>query len=114
MLCVSSTDSDVQPEAHSGTLGVALVMAAAALAFASAGLAQDEATMKFGLQTWKTAGCADCHGPFANGEQDDDDYPAGPNLRDIKLESLAVPVAMLEASTSLLSTLPFWLSSRIS
>ena len=90
MLYVGSTDSEVRPKAHTGTLGVALVMAAGAMAFASASLAQDEAIVKFGLQTWKTAGCADCHGPFANGEQDDDDYPAGPNLRDIKLDAPAL------------------------
>ena len=65
--------------------GVALAEACA-LACASADLAQDEATVKAGLQTWKTSGCADCHGPFADGNQEDDDYPAGPNLRTTRLD----------------------------
>src|SRR5947207_2458452 len=86
----SSIDSNVQPKAHTGTLGVVLAMAAVALACAGAGFAQDDAAVKFGLQTWKTSGCADCHGPFADGEQEDDDYPAGPNLRDIKLAAPAL------------------------
>jgi hypothetical protein len=85
MLYAGSIDSNVLPKARTGTLGVVLAIAAAALTCAGAGHAQEGATVKFGLQTWKTAGCADCHGPFADGEQDDDDYPAGPNLRDIKL-----------------------------
>src|SRR5262245_7741143 len=43
--------------------------------------AQDEARVKLGLQTWRSAGCPDCHGSFADGDKQRDESPSGPNLR---------------------------------
>ena len=46
--------------------------------------------MKAGLAAWRSSGCADCHGPFADGNQDDDDYPRGADLRITKLDAAAL------------------------
>jgi mono/diheme cytochrome c family protein len=57
----------------------------AILLYAPATVAQGSDRVTAGLATWKTAGCVDCHGPFADGDRDDDDYPIGANLRTTKL-----------------------------
>ncbi len=62
---------------------------AAALA-ASAALAQDEAKIKAGLEVWKSSGCADCHGSFADGDKERDEAPTGANLRTSKLDAAAL------------------------
>jgi mono/diheme cytochrome c family protein len=49
--------------------------------------AQGSDKVTAGLSTWKTAGCVDCHGPFADGDREDDDYPIGANLRTTKLDA---------------------------
>ncbi len=48
--------------------------------------AQDEARVKAGLEAWKSAGCADCHGAFADGEKQRDEAPSGANLRQTRLD----------------------------
>jgi mono/diheme cytochrome c family protein len=63
--------------------GVAVLIAT--LLHAPATVAQGNDSVTAGLATWKTAGCVDCHGPFADGDRDDDDYPIGANLRTTKL-----------------------------
>jgi hypothetical protein len=55
------------------------------LLYGSAGLAQGDPKIRAGLDTWQSSGCADCHGPFADGNRDDDDYPQGANLRTTRL-----------------------------
>ena len=69
-----------------------LVIAALTVAFmgASAAHAQDEATVKAGLEIWKSSGCSNCHGPFANGDKDDDEAPTGANLRTTRLDAAAL------------------------
>jgi len=47
--------------------------------------AQSTDRVSEGLQIWQTSGCAECHGPFADGEREDDDYPMGANLRATRL-----------------------------
>ena len=82
--------------AHSG--GVArtaisvpiLTSALAVLCFASACLAQDESKVKAGLTVWKTAGCPDCHGPFADGDKQRDEAPTGANLRQTRLDDATI------------------------
>ena len=70
---------------------VCIVLAVAALSlYASAGLAQDDARVKAGLEIWRSSGCTDCHGPFADGERDDDDYPMGANLRTTRLDAAGI------------------------
>jgi hypothetical protein len=36
----------------------------------------------------------DCHGPFADGERDDDDYPMGANLRTTRLDAAAIKLTI--------------------
>jgi hypothetical protein len=48
---------------------VLLSIAVAALAYSTATLAQNEDKVKTGLTAWRNSGCADCHGPFADGDQ---------------------------------------------
>ena len=63
------------------------VMAAVFSAVASA---QENSRVTMGLATWKTAGCADCHGKFADGNPDDDDFPTGADLRTTRLDPAAM------------------------
>jgi mono/diheme cytochrome c family protein len=68
---------------------------AAVLLHGSAGLAQDDAKVRAGLETWRSSGCVDCHGPFANGERDDDDYPMGANLRTTRLDPGGIKLTIM-------------------
>jgi mono/diheme cytochrome c family protein len=70
--------------ASSAALLLALVAAPAL------GLAQDAARAKAGLEVWKSAGCADCHGAFADGDKQRDESPTGANLRTTKLDDAAL------------------------
>jgi hypothetical protein len=56
----------------------------------SPSLAQDEARVKAGLNAWKSAGCPECHGAFADGERERDEAPAGANLRSMRLDNAAI------------------------
>jgi mono/diheme cytochrome c family protein len=77
------------------TCATTWVMAAAAfLAHATAGLAQDDAAARAGLEIWRSSGCVDCHGPFADGNRDDDDYPMGANLRTTRLDAAGLKLTI--------------------
>src|SRR5258705_12636685 len=67
--------------------GVILAFVVAAFAYSTATFAQNNDRVKAGLAIWKTSGCADCHGPFADGDREDDDFPIGANLRVTKLNA---------------------------
>jgi mono/diheme cytochrome c family protein len=67
-----------------------VVFSVAALVTPTAGSSQDITRVSAGLATWKSAGCADCHGKFADGNPDDDDYPAGADLRTTRLDTAAL------------------------
>jgi len=62
---------------HSARAGSTLVFVVTALAYSTATFAQNSDKVKAGLAIWKTTGCADCHGPFADGDREDDDFPIG-------------------------------------
>lgn len=67
-------------------IGAAIIAAASmAVGCSTAALAQNEAKIKAGLNTWKDSGCADCHGAFANGEKQRDESPSGADLRTARL-----------------------------
>jgi mono/diheme cytochrome c family protein len=70
--------------------GVVLLVSAAALPPSVATLAQSQDKIKAGLEIWKSSGCADCHGPFADGNPEDGDYPVGANLRTTRLDTAAL------------------------
>jgi hypothetical protein len=66
---------------------VAQVLTVTALAFVTATFAQSQDRAKAGLEVWKSSGCADCHGPFADGNPEDGDFPIGANLRTARLDA---------------------------
>jgi mono/diheme cytochrome c family protein len=68
---------------------------AALLLHGTAALAQDDAKTRAGLEIWRSSGCVDCHGPFADGERDDDDYPLGANLRTTRLDAAGIRLTIM-------------------
>ena len=77
-----------------GASAVILTLAVAVLAYSTIAFAQNNDGVKAGLALWKTAGCADCHGPFADGDREDDDFPIGANLRTTKLDPAALKMTV--------------------
>src|SRR6266853_6644776 len=77
-----------------GASAVILTLAVAVLAYSTIAFAQNNDGVKAGLALWKTAGCADCHGPFADGDREDDDFPIGANLRTSKLDPAALKMTI--------------------
>lgn len=65
-------------------------LAALTLILATTSLAQDETKVKAGLEVWKSSGCADCHGSFADGDKARDEAPTGANLRASRLDAAAL------------------------
>jgi hypothetical protein len=86
--------SDVNERPSFAALPIVPVLIAAIVAFSTVTAAQNDGRVKAGLTTWKTAGCVDCHGPFADGNQDDDDFPAGADLRTTRLDAAALKLAI--------------------
>jgi mono/diheme cytochrome c family protein len=76
-----------RPQLLSRPVGVAVAFAVSALVCATATFAQDETKVKAGLELWKTSGCADCHGAFADGDKERDEAPTGANLRTSRLDA---------------------------
>src|SRR5258708_5502179 len=86
----------IRPKAHSGpNLGsgrnrlipvLVPALVAATLAHGPATFAQSQDKVTAGLDIWKSSGCADCHGPFADGNPEDGDFPIGANLRTARLD----------------------------
>jgi mono/diheme cytochrome c family protein len=73
---------------HHLTSAAALLLAL--IAYPPAGGGQDAARAKASLEVWKSAGCADCHGAFADGDNQGGDFPTGANLRATKLDDAAL------------------------
>ena len=71
------------------TRRTAAVVAAIAVC-CSVAFAQSGEKVKAGLEVWKSSGCPDCHGAFANGEKDRDEAPTGANLRTARLDAAAL------------------------
>jgi mono/diheme cytochrome c family protein len=69
--------------------GAAVVATIIALG-CSVALAQSGDKVKAGLEVWKSSGCSDCHGAFANGEKDRDEAPTGADLRTARLDAAAL------------------------
>jgi mono/diheme cytochrome c family protein len=73
---------------------VILALAIAAVGCSTMTLAQISDKVRAGLAIWKTAGCADCHGPFADGDREDDDFPIGADLRTTRLDPTALKMTI--------------------
>ena len=82
--------TSVLRQERSGAMLYAGLAVAAVLAFSSAGHAQDEAKVKAGLSVWRSSGCSECHGAFANGEKERDEAPTGANLRQTRLDNATI------------------------
>src|SRR6185369_15211366 len=78
--CMHLKTSEQRHEKRGARLYAALAVAAV-LACSTAAHAQDEAKQKAGLSVWRSSGCSECHGAFANGEKKRDEAPTGANLR---------------------------------
>jgi mono/diheme cytochrome c family protein len=74
------------PKSLMGAFARGAVLALTIAALGSVCLAQDAARVKAGLNVWKSAGCPDCHGPFADGDKQVDEAPTGANLRTSRLD----------------------------
>jgi mono/diheme cytochrome c family protein len=68
-------------------LGLVLLLVAGAVSHPATTMAQNQDRVNTGLDVWKSSGCADCHGPFADGMPDDGDFPVGANLRTTRLDA---------------------------
>jgi mono/diheme cytochrome c family protein len=55
-----------------------------------ASFAQGNDKVKEGLEVWRSSGCADCHGPYADGDKQVDEAPTGANLRTARLDTAAL------------------------
>jgi mono/diheme cytochrome c family protein len=82
----------LKPGAHTTTviLGVAMSI----LAYSASTLAQDDDKVGAGLKLWHESACADCHGPFADGNREDEDWPVGANLRTTRLDAAGLKLAI--------------------
>jgi len=89
---VSNNDAPSGPSTRRrGIVGLAVLgLAVAVMAHATATWAQSEEQAKAGLEIWKSSGCADCHGPFADGDKQSDEMPTGANLRGSRLDGAAL------------------------
>src|ERR1700760_1303409 len=71
--------------------GVILSLALAAVCgVTGASVAQDETKVKAGLEVWKSTGCSECHGAFADGEKERDEAPTGANIRRTRLDDATI------------------------
>jgi mono/diheme cytochrome c family protein len=84
------SESDLGHRRSSQALRFIAVLATAAQAFSTAAFAQSEEQVTAGLAAWRGSGCADCHGAFADGNREDDDWPIGADLRTTKLDAAAL------------------------
>jgi mono/diheme cytochrome c family protein len=66
--------------------GILALAAAIAMALSTPAFPQDEAQVIAGLDAWKKAACANCHGAFANGVRQVEKMPNGANLRETMLD----------------------------
>jgi mono/diheme cytochrome c family protein len=70
--------------------GLVTALVLAAVTHPTATRAESQEQVKAGLEIWKSSGCADCHGPFANGDKQRDEMPTGANLRGSRLDRAAL------------------------
>jgi mono/diheme cytochrome c family protein len=87
-----NSNERVKQGAHA--TAVILVGAVSILAYSAFTLAQNDDKVRAGLRLWHESACADCHGPFADGNREDEDWPVGANLRTTRLDSAGLKLAI--------------------
>jgi hypothetical protein len=75
-------------------LGFLMLLGAPATSQTATALAQGQDRVRAGLEVWRSSGCADCHGPFADGNPEDGDYPVGANLRTTRLDAAGLKLTI--------------------
>jgi mono/diheme cytochrome c family protein len=94
MLSSLKMRSAVRQELRCGLRTAILTVAAIALTWSTAALAQNEDKVKAGVAAWRNSGCSDCHGAFANGEKERDESPTGADLRRARLNTEELKLAI--------------------
>jgi len=89
---IVSAQPALPPLSRVAAIAAALVsvLTVFSLFYATTGFAQDDTKVKAGLELWKSSGCADCHGAFADGDKERDEAPTGANLRTSRLDAAAL------------------------
>jgi mono/diheme cytochrome c family protein len=70
--------------------GLAATFAVFAPGHAQEAAKADIAKVKAGLAVWRSSGCSECHGAFADGEKERDEAPTGANLRRTRLDDATI------------------------
>jgi mono/diheme cytochrome c family protein len=84
----------VKPDFWRHVLVGAITALATAVGCSTAARAQNEAQVKAGLEIWRSSGCADCHGAFANGDKERDEAPTGADIRTSRLDAAALKLTI--------------------
>jgi hypothetical protein len=71
-------------------VGVAAMLGCATPGHAQDGGKADEAKVRAGLAVWRSSGCSECHGAFADGEKERDEAPTGANIRRTRLDDATI------------------------
>jgi mono/diheme cytochrome c family protein len=71
-------------------LAIAVVLACSTAGHAQDAAKVDDTKVKSGLSIWRSSGCSECHGAFANGEKERDEAPTGANLRQTRLDDATI------------------------
>ena len=94
ILAANLQQQKLKPDFWRHVLVSAITALAIAVVCLTAARAQNEAQVKAGLEVWKSSGCADCHGPFANGDKERDEAPTGADIRTSRLDAAALKLTI--------------------
>ena len=92
----SSTKLNLNEDVKQGFHATAVILGIAVgiLAYSASTHAQNDDKVGAGLRLWHESACADCHGPFADGNREDEDWPVGANLRITRLDAGGLQLAI--------------------
>src|SRR5882757_9181280 len=92
----SSTELNWNERVKQGAHATVVILGAAVsiLAYSASTFAQNDDKAGAGLRLWHESACADCHGPFADGNREDEDWPVGANLRTTRLDAVGLKLAI--------------------
>jgi mono/diheme cytochrome c family protein len=92
-MSTSNSKSDSRSPIGSGAL-VPVVLIGAVVLVSAATLARSQDKVAAGMEVWKSSGCSDCHGSFADGNTEDGDFPVGANLRTTRLDTAGLKLTI--------------------
>src|SRR4051812_43345951 len=93
MVSSMNVNSNKRITQGAGPIAVILAVAMGILSSASV-LAQNDDKVRTGLRLWHESSCADCHGSFADGNREDEDWPVGANLRTTRLDAAGLKLTI--------------------